>query len=363
MALSDWMVHDWVAPRFNRTIMQEFLTRHGSSLTSRERELVEGWSRSVYSLYEVQGVTPGVGLELKDLISGETLFAHDKNISTQTSRWDALLTRVVTGERGAEVSGIALSVPRHNIEPLRQWMEADRRDRGLEWRGYLKANWPRIRRESYEIAARWMDSLRLANTDGEELLFSKAMYRISDAAGVLAALQSRPEFQPAGSEDEPAGSLAWLKEAGTVMGNIRAGEIALELECNSKERLERGKLLLSNLAGGSLRHLRDEFTTLAELKARTASGQSTGGPKQAEIPKEIAHAEITRLLENHYSTWPDTELPALDGKTPRQAARTPAGRLQLIELMKDMENGEDRKSRAGEPFYDFSRIRTELGLD
>jgi hypothetical protein len=241
-------------------------------------------------------------------------------------------------------------------------MEEDRLETRLEWKAYLKGNWPRIRRQSFNLAQSWMDSLHLANTAGEELLFSKALYRVTDEAAVTAALESYPAFEPA---DTTPGSFVWLNESRTVMGNVRVGAAALELECNSKERLERGKLLLSDIAGQSLRHLRDEFTTQKELKKRAMSGPP--GPRRDEgpneIPKELQHELIGRYLEDHYGKWPDIALPALGGKTPREAARTPKGRTQLIALLKDIENGEDRKRRDGEPFYDVSRLRAELGLN
>jgi hypothetical protein len=56
-------------------------------------------------------------------------------------------------------------------------------------------------------------------------------------------------------------------------------------------------------------------------------------------------------------------LPALDGKTPRQAARTAKGRNQLVDLLKFIENGEERKRRLGEVAYDVSRLRAQLLLD
>src|ERR1700686_4381291 len=90
----------------------------------------------------------------------------DLNSLTRLARWDGLLARVVPGERGTELAGIGLTVPRHGLGPLREWMEEDRRGAGLEWREYLKPNWARIRRQSFEIAANWMESLRLSNTDG-----------------------------------------------------------------------------------------------------------------------------------------------------------------------------------------------------
>ncbi len=363
IAVVDWILHDRVARSLGRTVMQEFLVRHGSRITERERNMVEAWSRSFVGLYEVQELTAGVGIKLKDLIFGETFFAHDVSMSTQLARWDGLLARVLPGERGTELGGIGVTVPRPNIEPLLEWMEEDRKKAGLEWRDYLKMNWARIRRQSFDIAADWMESLRLSNTDGEELLFSKAVHRMIDEAAVIGALEMCPEFDADISREGAQKHFVWFDRKRTVLGNIQIVSNELVLECNSKQRLERGKLLLSGLTGESLQHLRDEFTTQKELRRRAAEEPRGARPAEEEIPKEVLNEAVGRFMEDHYRGWPDMNLPALDGKTPREAVRTPKGRKLVTALLKDFENGEDRKRQAGEPFYDMARLRAELGLE
>ena len=145
-----------------RQSLEEFLARH-HGLTARERTMAEAWSRSFFGLYEVQQPKAGTGVELKDLIAGETFFVHDINMSTRLVKWDGLLARVVPGERGNELTGAALTVPRTQLQRFREWMDDDREASGLEWREYLKGNWPRIRRQTFDIAANRLQSLQLAN--------------------------------------------------------------------------------------------------------------------------------------------------------------------------------------------------------
>ncbi|HEY2125498.1 MAG TPA: SEC-C metal-binding domain-containing protein, partial [Chthoniobacterales bacterium] len=363
MALVDWMVHDRVAPSLGRTVIEEFLARRGSRLAPREREMAEAWSKSFVGLYEVQEVAPGAGVEVKDLISGDRFFVHDVSMSRSLARWDGLLARVGPGERGTEFAGAGVTVPRHNIEPLREWMEANRADAGLEWPQYLKQNLASIRRRSFELSAKWMESILLANTDGEELLFSKAVYRLADETGVIGALQTCPEFH---HETEAAGvstSFVWLNGKETVMGNIRIAASELTLECNSRQRLERGQELLQELAGESLQHLRDEYTTQKELRPRASEGRRSQVPGAPEIGNEAANEAVARIIERHYQEWPNVKLPGLQGKTPRESVRTEKGRERVMEILKDIENGEDRKRQRGELAYDVGRLRAELGLE
>lgn len=195
--------------------MEEFLR------LQRERQMVESWSRSSVGLYEVQEVKAGSGCQLKDLLSDKVLFVHDVNLSNQAVRWDGLLTRVIAGERGQELTGIGLQVPRRQLEPLREWIEEYRRDSGMPCGAYLKQNLPRIRRRLADQCSEWAASLQLTNTDGEELLFSKAVFRVADEPVLCAALAGSGEI----SEEDEGREYVWLRgragEAGnTVLGNL-----------------------------------------------------------------------------------------------------------------------------------------------
>lgn len=361
LLLIDWLIHDWVVPKFGLTVLRQFLAQRGPRLTSREREAAEAWSRRHVGLYEVQESMPGTGVTVKDLLAGETLFVHDIAASERLALWDGLFARVVPGERGSEFSSAVETVPRRHIAPLLDWMEQDRTNAHQSWPVYMKHNWPRVRRKSFEVAQDSMDSLRLANTDGEELLFSKAIYSVTNADALLAALRNCSDFEEDESS-EHSENFVWLNKEKTILGRITLEEGQLALECNSKARLERGHALLMGQAEDSINHLRDEFTTQKEMRRRVKDGSHPVNPAPEPLPPEIAKELIAGYMEDHYRKWPDMKLPALGGLTPREAANTPGGRRKLETLLKDFENGEDRKRRAGGYAYDFARLRAELGM-
>jgi hypothetical protein len=64
----------------------------------------------------------------------------------------------------------------------------------------------------------------------------------------------------------------------------------------------------------------------------------------------------------HYRKWVDEPVPALDGKTPREAAklRTHAERVSL--LIRELEGLYEGALKEGRPAYDPSWLWTELGL-
>lgn len=90
-----------------------------------------------------------------------------------------------------------------------------------------------------------------------------------------------------------------------------------------------------------------------------------GGPAARVAPPEPNSEEADRLVleikAQHYADWIDQRIPALGNKTPRAAARSKAGRLEVDLLLKECENLEACLP-AGQRF-DFGRIRQELGLE
>ena len=79
-----------------------------------------------------------------------------------------------------------------------------------------------------------------------------------------------------------------------------------------------------------------------------------------DIPPKIKQQIIRKHLEKHYEQWPDTPLPALQGKTPREAVNSRSGKKEVESIVKMMEN------RSGDEendlFYDFNKLRRTLGL-
>jgi hypothetical protein len=72
---------------------------------------------------------------------------------------------------------------------------------------------------------------------------------------------------------------------------------------------------------------------------------------------------LAEFYEQHYGKWLDEPLPALGGRTPRQAAASKSGRPKVVALLKHMENSTERQRREGLGGYDFSWMWEDLGLD
>ena len=69
-----------------------------------------------------------------------------------------------------------------------------------------------------------------------------------------------------------------------------------------------------------------------------------------------------RIREALLDEWLDSPIGPLGDKSPREAARDPALREKLDELLKAFEYVEEQKRRDGEPDFDLDGVRRKLGL-
>lgn len=73
-------------------------------------------------------------------------------------------------------------------------------------------------------------------------------------------------------------------------------------------------------------------------------------------------AQLERILETHYATWPEHPLPALNGQTPREAVQSAVGREKVEALIDEIERSSAQMRPAPNPAV-FERLRARLGLD
>jgi hypothetical protein len=128
------------------------------------------------------------------------------------------------------------------------------------------------------------------------------------------------------------------------------------LSCPSRERLRAGKALLKQVAGRWIGHLGDEYRDLEDML------ESAEPHPVRDIAPEIDPAVVRRMQDSQRDKWLNTPVPALDGKSPHEAARDPVLREQLDEMFKTLEYIEEQKRKAGEPYTDVADLRRELGL-
>jgi hypothetical protein len=150
---------------------------------------------------------------------------------------------------------------------------------------------------------------------------------------------------------------------GRVLGSVRLEGNVLVLTANSVERAERGRERLREALGA---RVGVPLTSLQTAEQALAERQATGGGDVAEappLPPEEVEAIMRETLDQHYRGILSRPVSMLDGKSPRQAARSKAGRRKVAEWLKYLENQTaHRAAGGGMPAYDFGWMWEELKI-
>jgi len=102
--------------------------------------------------------------------------------------------------------------------------------------------------------------------------------------------------------------------------------------------------------------MREAETDPTSSEVRSAAPTASRDRVDADTEARVVLAFKTE----HYGSWPDLPVPALDGKTPRAAAKSAELRPRLARLLDDMTADEARAPAAHR--FDFSSLRRELGM-
>ncbi len=317
------------------------------------------------------GVEPGVGLTLRDLLSGENRSIRESSGSETLVVRDALLARVLDLDDDAFLCGThpRSLPPIEAADVVRRARGRLRRKRAIPVQRLRDEAFGRYLIRSWEKAVAALDDRAatvpaLQNTDGDPLLITTDHFTIAPGArpAIEQELAALEDVEPSARGEEPAvyvfkqqGNPMHASWEATVIGRGVVSDGALAVESNSRRRADALRARIETACGNRLVHRAREHSDPRSLKAPHADA---GPPPE---PPAEAHDLIRQLKARHYADWADQPLPALGGKTPRAAVRHADGRAAVDVLLKDMEHLEQRSP--GESAFGFSRIRRELRLD
>ncbi len=361
-----YLCFDHVLPD-GRSVAQMFLEGVGCRLDAEERHAIERLVAARLRPYQVAEVVLDEGLRLLDLSTDERLFVSERSATHQLCQWDLLAARVTRFEDGRrELDGSVYILP------------VELKDKLL---GLLRGAHKAVRRKaptaeddliwrmsSPLIHAFWLAYVvfapppRVVTAEGDPMELGRVAYDVIDAQAARAALEAHPEI-----ESDERDSWVWFEDAHEDgfdrrrLGHLRLEGDRLTLEVTSRRRAERLRRLVADAAGGALRHRSTRFESVEKAVARHRKRPSPEA--EPPIPPEEVAPLMAAYKQQHYSTWPDMALPALDGRTPREAARLKRVRPKLVDLLRDMENHEAHAARPDNPPYDFGWMWAELGLE
>ena len=157
--------------------------------------------------------------------------------------------------------------------------------------------------------------------------------------------------------------MTFVEGGARVLGSVRLEGNSLVLTANSVERAERGREMLreamGELVGAPLTSMQTAEQALAERRERDDADVAEEPP----LPPEEAEAIMREMLDQHYRGLLSQPIEMLDGKSPRQAVRSKAGRQKVVEWLKYLENASQRSAREGTmPACDFGWMWEKLGI-
>jgi len=360
----EWLVHDWIPDEEDGKTLIGHFKENNKRLTMEELRVLDIMNNAVISLYEVQNVFFEKGLLLKDLLIGGEYDVMEKMATRSARKWDIFAGRLLHLDGKYILSGAVYPYPVRQkegiIKTINKWFKEYKKDYpDGTMDDFLKSEGDMFNFFWYSPAIN-PPKMKLATTSGEALLLSKAIFGIKDKDKVIAGLKTIKEF---GQKDS---DFIWYAErdedgSATVLGRIEIKDDKLTLECNSKERLKRGKEIILKHISDCVIHKIDTFQD--PFKAMETLKDMPEKEVEDEIPFEIKQKVYTQFMKKHCEKWLNMKIPALNGKTPVESVKTEKGRQKVIELLKSFENTEEHNKREGRPYYDISWMWERLRLE
>ncbi|MGH2670686.1 MAG: hypothetical protein ACRDH5_16520, partial [bacterium] len=305
----------------------------------------------------------------------------------QLVQWDLLGARVMLGHAGVPVlDGLPYLYPAlAKEEILKRLRRAHRNFKHMVPGGDLTAFFKRHGMLFHHL---WLDHValrpmpRVVTAEGDEVVLARVVFDVKDQGAVAAALARHPDLR---RQDD--GSYVWLEaeqaadrrparraargiqltsmrfgggeEPRRSLGTVVPEGRRLVLEATSRPRAERGRAMIEALAGSAVAYRATRYQDVGQALKRPPNPAA----EPSKIPPEVEAKLLGEFYEQHYRGWLDEPLPALGGRTPRQAADLKSGRGKVISLLKAMENMAERQRRDGRPAYDFGWMWAALGLE
>jgi len=347
MAILLWSLYD-VEVEPNACLVDLFLRRKGGTLTASQREFLEGMRDTRMRLFEVLRVYPEEGLDLRDLLDGTTVRVRERLGTTQIVRWDVIAGRVRQSPGPAMFEGCLYLYPREAKARMLRDLRRLRRQAPSE-PAFMRAlplwfHW------------RWVELTlmrpgpTLVTAEGEPVHLTRSLFKVVDRGRLEGALDAAADLRRDGA------TWIWLESASErLLGSFRLEDDRLSVETFSRNRDRRACQLVRSLADDSVQY---EGTAISD-PASDAHERDSGVAESDDVQAE---AIVKEFYERHYREWLNTPVPALNDRTPRQAAADGRSRPRLIELLKLMENSAARAQQRGGDPYDVSQLWSALGL-
>lgn len=393
-----WFCYNWMPDPHDTEIRAEargeftaaeaYLRKKGKSLDPLARRYIEACVAAPLSFYDVVACEPGHGFTLRDIITGEECRVSERSASGSVQAGDILFAKIARLDDIALLEACStVIIPPDRKGPILELRKRIRDARTPLGQDTLSALDIEIIKVYRELAGTLLNPRRpeLHNTDGDPLSFHKLVFEIESPLAAFDALKDlaldaddaelRAEAKLDGQGLLRRVQFPWKKRGNpvnkswdnTILGQLTIDGTRLTAEVNSRERAVRIRKIVEQRLGAKVKHLATEIQLMETMfaRARAEGGSKAARARDAEHDRLAALPEVQAALQEHlrrhFESWVDQEIPALGGKTPREAMKDPEGR----ELVEALVLQAERHGRAMQPPMDDSIIRdvrARLGL-
>jgi hypothetical protein len=345
--------------------------------------------RQPVSFWSVQEVNQGTSLKLRDLFTHSERTVRERQASDVLRKGDIVYTRVISLGQTAVMFGMApIPFPpdfHFEILDARETLFGPRRKISND---DLQEFDPVLRQLYFALRRRLLNPQLpiLQNTDGDPLEFVKLTYQLTcsprtafDKLRSLNLLETEEELLADATQNEKGElqtlTFSWMKRGNekhrswdnTILGNITIEGGKLIVDVNSQKRSEAIRTEIAKRLGDDA-VLQDSVSESVKEKFAQMKDGVESPEQQQQREEQAAFSDLPEvqalmkdMAKKRWDEWLNEPVPVLMGKTPRQAAKTIAGRERLEALLIDFERSAavtDKTAFAP----DVTELRRQLGM-
>jgi hypothetical protein len=371
-------------------VLRRYMLERANRLTEMERMFLHQATTQPVSFHELLNNNPGVGMTLRDVMTGSEIQVVERSASGILRQGDIVYAQVwnLTGlailgccaplcippGRKADVIGLRKKLRKRVARQNRDLVAEDL----IRYAEDVRGTYLSIRDSLYAPP-------QFCNTDGDPIEFHTLTFHIESAEAAFQALAplaltrtkddllEDAEFDHAGNLN--AVTFDWLKKGNrkistwdnTIMGTMRISANTLVAEVNSAKRAARIRAEIEKRLGDLATHRSTLAQTKEDVFEKFPKRKNAKTELEAELDSNLMmDPEVRKLakesLQKQVEAWVHQKIPVLGNQTPLQAVREPDGREIVESLLLDWERHAENGFSAPDIRPDIQAIRKLLDL-
>jgi hypothetical protein len=340
----------------------------GPLFSAEQRQWIELLTSPRLGLYEVVGVVPGESLLLRDILFPQQapVLVREKSGSRDAARLDLMAARILPVDGHHELSGAVYSIPRQRsfdlIDELRNELKSLTPDDATDVKEILSVIIPAYWLEWF---ARPLEIPQIVDrSTGEPILLITDYYPAEDWTALEQALSGESDVEGSRSEGWDCrfeGDDGLQRSRLSINSGRRPDQI--KVSYRTQRYADESRPWFEGVTGTAVVFRTREIADPKGMLSQAKPGKDPKTAVRDEMPPEVIGEVIEQHIRQHYADWADETLPALDGRTPREAIQNPDGLERVKFLLHTYEHGEAQQAKAQQrPRVSYEFLWQELGI-